>query len=80
MDRSTFKNAGVACIVALGFLLVGGTAHATTAPARPDYGPAINDAVTEGTKVLTNNVLLLFAVPAIWVGYKVARKVIARIG
>lgn len=45
----------------------------------PDYGAAIQGAVDEGTSVLTDNVLVLFALPAIWVGYRVARKVINKV-
>lgn len=77
---STARKAGIAGTVALGTLLVPGTALASTTPARPNYTGSIQDAVSEGTKVITDNVLLLFALPAIWVGYKVARKVISKVG
>jgi hypothetical protein len=46
----------------------------------PDFSGAIQGAVDSGTAVLTDNVLVLFALPALWVGYKVARKVISKVG
>lgn len=51
-----------------------------TAPAGPDYGAEIDKAVAAGTGVVTDNVLALFALPVIWVGYKVARKVLGKVG
>lgn len=45
----------------------------------PDYSGAISDAVAEGTGVLTDNILVLFALPALWVGYKVVRKIIGKV-
>lgn len=45
----------------------------------PDFGPAISDASDAGLGVLTDNVLVLFALPVAWVGYKVARRIISKI-
>lgn len=89
MDRSTQENSNtagglgrrlvVALVVGLGVLMAPSVAHAQT-PAGPDYNTAIKNAVDSGVSVITSNVLLLFALPAIWVGYKVARKVISKVG
>lgn len=77
--RSAVRNAGMAALVTLGFVLVGTPAYATTTTG-PNYGTAITQARDEGLKVLTDNVLLLLALPVAWVGYRVARKVIEKIG
>jgi hypothetical protein len=45
-----------------------------------DFSGAIQDAADQGLSVITDNVLVLFALPAAWVAYKVARKVIAKVG
>jgi hypothetical protein len=78
--NSTLRKAGVAGTVALGTLMVPAVASAETAPASPDFGPSITAAKDEGLGILTDNVLLLLALPVAWVGYKVARKVIGKIG
>lgn len=49
------------------------------APAGPDYGAAVVDARDQGMQLLTDNVLYLFALPVAWVGYRVVRKIIAKI-
>jgi hypothetical protein len=45
-----------------------------------DYGQVIADAKDSGFGVLSDNVLLLFALPVAWVGYKVTRKIVNKIG
>jgi hypothetical protein len=45
-----------------------------------DFGPAITEASTTAQGLLQDNVLVLLALPIAWVGYKVVRKVIAKIG
>jgi hypothetical protein len=46
----------------------------------PALATAIGEAKTAGLDVLTSNVVVLLAIPAAWVAYRVARKVIAKIG
>ena len=50
------------------------------APAGPDFGAVIDGAVSSGTSIVTDNLLALFALPVIWVGYKVVRKIVGKIG
>jgi hypothetical protein len=53
-----------------------------SAPTIPtiDFGGQVATAVSSATSLLSDNVLYLFAIPIAWVGYKVVRKVIAKIG
>lgn len=51
-----------------------------TAPAGPDFGAQIEAAKDSGLEILTDNALYLFALPVAWVAYKVARKVVGKIG
>jgi len=44
------------------------------------FGTAVSDGVDSGMEILTDNALYLLALPVAWVGYKVVRKVIAKIG
>lgn len=55
---------------------------ASTAPALPsvDWTASIDAAAAEGLGILQDNVLYLFALPVAWVGYKIVRKVIAKVG
>jgi hypothetical protein len=45
-----------------------------------DFGPAIASASDTAVGLLTDNVLVLLALPIAFVGYKVVRKLIAKIG
>lgn len=51
-----------------------------TTPTGVDFGPAITEAKDTALGLLQDNVLVLLALPIAWVGYKVVRKVIAKIG
>lgn len=46
----------------------------------PDFGGVIDGAVDTGTGIVTDNLLALFALPVLWVGYKVVRKIVGKIG
>lgn len=46
----------------------------------PDFGAQVVAAKDQGLSLLTDNVTYLLALPVAWVGYKVVRKIIAKIG
>jgi hypothetical protein len=72
-------------VVTAGLLGVAGSASATTAEPVP---PTMNEqfkaeadkARDSGMEVLSDNIIVLLALPVAWVGYKVVRKVIAKVG
>jgi hypothetical protein len=68
-----------AVLVMAAFVLVDGAVMAS-ATTGPDYNGQIAAAKDQGVKVLTDNVVLLLALPVLWVGYKVTRKIIGKIG
>ncbi len=74
-------RSGVLRAMALvGFMVASMFALAGAAQASVNYNAPIQQAKDEGLAVLSNNILLLLALPVAWVGYRVARKVIAKIG
>ncbi len=46
----------------------------------PDFSGQINSGLKQGTDILANNVVALMALPVLWVGYRVAKKVLGKIG
>ncbi len=64
----------------LGLMIASMFALAGAAHAAPNFNVPIQQARDAGLSVLTDNVLLLLALPVAWVSYRVARKVISKIG
>jgi hypothetical protein len=52
----------------------------TPDPVVIDYSGSVQDAQESGIGLLQDNVLLLLALPVAWVGYRVVKKIIAKIG
>ncbi|MCR6703406.1 MAG: hypothetical protein NVV66_01470 [Cellulomonas sp.] len=52
----------------------------TVDPVAPDFNAPVTQAKDTAVGLITDNLLVLLAVPIVWVGYKVVRKIIAKIG
>lgn len=72
----------LATLFLTGFVLSAGAAFAVDPSplAQPDYAGQLGSAATSGGGVFSQNVLYAFLIPVLWVGYKVARRVLAKIG
>lgn len=69
-----------AAVVTAGLMGVAGVASATPPTINEQFGVQATAAKDSALDVLTSNILVLLALPVAWVGYKVVRKVIAKIG
>jgi hypothetical protein len=45
-----------------------------------DWSSSVHDAASSGLSVIQDNVLYLFAIPVAWIGFKVVKKVISKVG
>lgn len=80
---STRTRAAVTtAVVTLGLMLVPSVAFAADPSplAQPDYTGQLGNAATSGGGVFNSAVLYAFLIPVLWVGYKVARRILAKIG
>jgi hypothetical protein len=75
-DRALYSVAATSLL----FAGSAGGASATTGTLREQFGQQAVKAKDEGLGVLSDNVVYLLAMPVAWVGYKVIRRVISKIG
>lgn len=54
-------------------------AAAPTTDLASTWGSGIADAGTQGVDLVKDNALILLAMPLVWVGYKVAKRVISKV-
>ncbi len=66
-------------VVTAGLMGTAGAASATV-PINDQFKAEADKAKASGMEVLTDNIIVLLALPVAWVGYKVVRKVIAKVG
>jgi len=87
---SKIKQAGLVAGVAATPLLVTTSAFAQTTETTststvptvsgPDYSGAAQQGLDSGVDAFNGNILYALAIPALWVGYKVVRRVMAKVG